>query len=79
MNDGYIPIVVHGGHAQINAFDVVNEMVDNKLKERQELGDIAPYAYTLGYIQSRFSIVLNHIKYSHPDIYESIMAEFFDG
>lgn len=78
MNDGYIPIVVHGGHAQINAFDSVNQLVDQKLEERRELGDQHPYAYTLGYIQSRFSIILNHIKYHHPEIFDEIMEEFFN-
>lgn len=78
MNDGYIPIVVHGGHAQISAFDVVAEMVDNKLKERQELGDKAPYAYTLGFTESRLACILNTLKYHHPEVFDEIMEDYFN-
>ena len=78
MGNGMIPNAVHGKHAQISAFDIVAEMVDNKLKEQIELGNKAPYAYTLGFTQSRLSLILNSLKYRHPEIFDEIMEEYFN-
>lgn len=78
MGNGMIPNAVHGKHAEIDVFACVDEMVDSKLKEQIELGSKAPYAYTLGFTQTRLSLILFHLKHRHPEILDEIMEEFFN-
>lgn len=73
-----IPNAVHGKHAEIDVFACVDEMVDSKLKEQIELGGKAPYAYTLGFTQTRLSLILHYLKHRHPEILDEIMEEFFN-
>lgn len=74
---GVIPVYVHGKHAEKLAYEYVDEMVDAKLAERRELGDAHPYAYTLGYTQSRLGTILSRLKYGHPEVYEEIIECYF--
>lgn len=78
MGNGMIPNAVHGKHAEIDVFACVDEMVDSKLKEQIELGSKAPYAYTLGFTQTRLSLILLYLKHRHPEILDEIVEEYFN-
>lgn len=74
---GVIPVYVHGKHAEKTAYDYVDEMIDAKLKEQMKLGEKNPYAYTLGYTQSRLATILSYLDVHYPAQYDEIINRFF--